>query len=182
MIEWTAEKIAEKSIEEVKSLRDNAARLGSQAIFDLCEAELARRKPTRIKRAPKNLDESREGYYVSEFHFVCVNEQGVTRNQDGSIWTGTWVVAAAHGEAALKHGALVALHSTKAESSYLQGTIIGWKRMPREIKYTEDQYVKTELGIDFLFTPSTVPLEWKGVGSGEKGYAWTAIPPDRPIS
>jgi hypothetical protein len=178
MVEWPAEKIAQlKTLEEVKSLRDNAAKRGNQTIVDLCEADLIRRKPPRIRTLrPEGADESRAGHYVSEFHFVCPNELGVTRNQDGSIRTGTWVVAAANAEAAQKYGSFVALHTTKAEPSYLQGVIKSWQKRPRESKYADGQLVKTEFGLDFLFEPSNNPLPWKGEGSGEKGYAWAPIP------
>ena len=177
MIKWTTEEIAKRSTEEVKLLRHNAAKLGKQEIVDLCDAELSRRKPAPIKRARlAGADEDRAGHYVSEFHFVCPNELGVTRNQDGSIWTGTWVVATANAEAALKYGSHVALHATKAEQSYLQGSIKGWRKSPRESRYAEDQLVKTEFGIDFLLEPTHSPMMWKGEGAGEKGYAWTPIP------
>jgi hypothetical protein len=181
MIEWTTEKIAKESDKGVKSLRNNAAKLGNQEVVTLCDAELIRRKPAPIKRErPEGADETRIGQYVSEFHFVCPNELGVTRNQDGSIWTGTWVVATANAKAGEKFSSLVALHTTKAELSYLQGTIKAWRKMPREPRYAEDQLVKTNFGIDFLFDPVNTPIPWKGEGSGEKGYAWLPIPSSTP--
>src|SRR5882762_4142467 len=155
MINWTAEKIAQlKSIDDVKSLRDNAAKRGSQDIVALCEVDLLRRNPPRIKQPRlEGQNETRAGYYVSEFHFVCPNELGVTRHADGRIRSGTWVVAEANAETGLKYGSIVALHASKAEPSYLQGTLRAWEKRPRESKYAEDQVVKTEFGIDFLFEP-----------------------------
>jgi hypothetical protein len=178
MIEWTAEKIAQlKTVEEVKSLRDNAAKRGIVKLVDLCEADLRLRKPPQVRRArPEDVEELRTGQYVSEFHFVCPNESEVTKNQDGSIRTGTWVVAAANAEAAVKYGSLVALHVTKAEQSYVQGTVKAWTKQPREPKNAEGELVKTEFGIEFLIEPTNNTLPWKGDGAGEKGYAWAPIP------
>lgn len=177
MVDWTAEKISELTVDKVKSLRDNAAQRGNQSVVNLCKADLARRNPPRVKQPrPGGERESRAGYYVSEFHFVCPNELGVTRHEDGRIRSGTWVVAEANVELALRYGSTVALHASKAESSYLQGKIKAWERRPRESKYAEDQLVKTEFGIDFLFEPTEIPLPWAGEGAGEKGYAWASIP------
>ena len=178
MIEWTAEKIAQlETIEKVKSLRDNASKRGNQAIVELCEADLLRRDPPRLKQQrPEGTDENRAGHYVSEFHFVCPNELDVIRNSDGSIRSGTWVVAETHAEAAQTYGSLIALHASRAEPSYLQGTIKAWEKRPRAPKYADGQLVKTEFGIDFLFEPTNYPTQWVGEGAGEKGYAWAPIP------
>src|SRR5687767_13416694 len=96
MPDW-ATRIPGYSNDQVKALRNNAAKHGDLATVALCETELIRRKPPPVKR-PKaqNSNESRAGHYVSEFHFVCPNELGVTTNADGTIWTGTWVVAEAN--------------------------------------------------------------------------------------
>jgi hypothetical protein len=125
---------------------------------------------------PDGGSEDRTGYYVSEFHFVCPNELGVTRHVDGLIRSGTWVVAEANVELARRHGSTIALHASRADFSYLQGTIKAWEKRPREPRYTEDQLVKTEFGIDFLFEPTDLSLPWAGEGAGEKGYAWAPIP------
>jgi hypothetical protein len=94
MVDWTAGKVAEYSVGEIKSLRENALKQGAREVVELCDAELSRRKPTRVKRVETEITEvSRARQYVSEFHFVCPSELGVARNQDGSIWTGVWVVA-----------------------------------------------------------------------------------------
>jgi hypothetical protein len=178
MVEWSAEKIALlKTIEEVKSLRDNAEKRGNTEIVDLCKVELDRRKPVRPKGLARVRDqESRAGQYVSEFHFVCPNESEVKRDPDGSIRTGTWVVAAANAETAVKYGSLVALHITKAEPSYLQGRVKAWAKQAREPRNADDELVKTEFGIEFLLEPTHTPLPWKGDSSGEKGYAWAQTP------
>jgi hypothetical protein len=174
-IEWTSDEIAKRSTEDLQSLRKNADRLGRQEIVALCDAELSSRKPTREKR-PKRIGESRAGQYVTEFHFVCPKEQGITKTHNGQIWTGTWVVDPAHAKTAEDYGSLVALHTSRAEPSYLQGAIKAWRKSPREPRYSDTQLTKTESGIDFLFEPTTNPVPWVGEATGEKGYAWAPIP------
>lgn len=173
--EWSEERIAALATDEVKSLRENAARFGHQKTVDLCAAELAKRTPPKSKK-PKTANVHRSGQYVSEFHFVCPSELGVTTNLDGTKWSGTWVVDEDHAIAAEKYGSIVALHASKAESSYLQGVVKGWRKSQREAKYSGDQTVRTALGIDFLFEPSGTPTPWKGDATGEKGYAWSDVP------
>ena len=107
---------------------------------------------------------------------MCPNALGIIRNPDGTIWTGTWVVATEHAENAVKYGALVFLHSSKAEPSYLQGTITTWRKNVREPRYSGEQLTQINEGIDFLFQPSAFALPWKGDATGEKGYAWDPIP------
>jgi hypothetical protein len=114
MVEWTKEKISEQPDEDIKRLRKNAEALGRQDIAELCRVELLLRKPKRTKGSTRTHIEDRSGLYVSEFHFVCPNELGVTRNEDGTIWTGTWVVAEEHAQSAVQYGAQVALHSLKS--------------------------------------------------------------------
>jgi hypothetical protein len=176
MIEWTKENIAARSTGEIESLRDNAAKRGRQDIVQLCDEELMRRKPVRVRKVSKGFNEDRAGQYVSEFHFVCPDELDVVRTEGGTIWTGTWVVAEKHAENAVRYSALVSLHSSKAELSYLQGTVTGWRKSPREARYSGEQLTQTKEGIDFLFQPSNVPLPWKGTATGEKGYAWAPLP------
>jgi hypothetical protein len=176
MIKWTKEKIAELSTDEIETLRENAAGRNGHGIVELCNEELAHRKPIRVKKDSVNKSEDRSGQYVSEFHFVCPNELDVTRNEDGTIWTGTWVVDETHAENALKYGAVVSLHSSRAEPSYLQGPIKAWRKSPRQPRYAGEQQTQIREGIDFLFQRSDIPLPWKGDATGEKGYAWMPFP------
>src|SRR5438477_12328576 len=145
MVAWTKEEIARRSNSEIESLRENAAKRGRQDIVELCCQELARRKPTR--KVVKEVSDDKSGQFVSEFHFVCPNELGIMRNKDGTIWTGTWVVAEEHAENAVKYGGLVSLHSSKAEPSYLQGTIMEWRRSPRQSRYSGEQLTQIREGI-----------------------------------
>ena len=49
---WTAERIAALSEPEIRQLRDNAARLGKQAVAELCEQALAVQPKSAPARAP----------------------------------------------------------------------------------------------------------------------------------
>lgn len=176
MATWDPERISNLDTGNVRSLRENALRLGQQSVVDLCNAELERRKPAKSSKLSK-ADEDRSGSHVSEFHFVCPAELNVIPNTDGTKWTGTWVVAEAHAIAAEKYASIVALHVSKAEKSYLQGVVKGWRKSQRAKKYSGDQPTKIDMGIDFLIEPISSPLPWKGDGAGEKGYAWSKVPP-----
>ncbi len=46
---WTAEKIAARSIDEVKSLRANAENAGAVDVVALCDADILRRTPPKVK-------------------------------------------------------------------------------------------------------------------------------------
>lgn len=175
-MDWTPEKLSALGTDGLKSLRDNAAKKGVSDLVDLCDVELERRKPKKAPGVGAGSRTHSSNDVVIGFHFVCAKEQGVTRNPDGLIWTGTWVVALTHAERAAKIGSYVALHESKAEPSYLQGTIKGFRQSERERSYAEGQEVQTEYGIDFLFEPGDQPREWVGDGSGEKGYAWSSQP------
>ena len=111
-----------------------------------------------------------------KIHFVCPDELGVTRQADGTIKTGTWVVAVSVVKDAEKYGSVVALHSSRSEPSYLQGEILGWEVRPRDSKYTGDELNKTREGIEFIVRPTDVSLPWQGDATGEKGYRWSPIP------
>lgn len=51
---WTAEKIATRSVDEVKSLRVNADKAGAVDVVALCDADLLRRNPPKVK-APRKV-------------------------------------------------------------------------------------------------------------------------------
>ena len=96
----------------------------------------------------------------------------MTRNKDGTAWTGTWVVDTRHAEIGSKIGSYVALHRAKSERSYLQGTVKDWRKAHRDREYAEGQRVKIETGVDFLLELTVEPYAWDGDGTGEKGYVW----------
>ena len=166
MIHWTTDRIAQLPIEGVMTLRENADRLGVTPLVELCDADLAKRTPARkLPRGP------RHDLVVVGFHFVCPKKQKVTKNEDGTITSGTWAVAAYHAERAAKIRAYVALHEKKSEPSYLQGVIKDWKPASR---LDGDEPKAIETGVDFIFEPDDEPRDWVGDQSGEKGYAWAA--------
>lgn len=175
MAQWTREQIATLSTDQIETLRENATRLARQEIVDLCGEELSSRRPIRVAKNTVSDSAHHRGQYVSEFHFVCPSELGVSRNQDGTIWTGTWVVAEEHAERAARYGAFVALHSSRAEPSYLQGMVKAWRKSRRQPRYSGEKQTQVDEGIDFLFEPSGFPLPWKGDATGEKGYAWASL-------
>lgn len=175
MVQWTIEQIARLSNDQIGILRENAERFAQLEIIDLCVEELSRRKSIRAAKKTVNVKNDRRGHYVSELHFVCPSELGITRNRDGTIWTGTWVVAEEHAERAVKFGSSISLHSSRAELSYLQGKVKAWRKSPRQLRYSGQQRTQVDEGIDFLFEPSGSPLPWKGDATGEKGYAWALL-------
>jgi hypothetical protein len=165
LINWTSNKIAALSSEQIKSLRSNADGK-DQAIVGQCDAELANRKPKKSTPAAS-------GGSVIGFHFVCDRGQGVMRDASGNLWAGTWVVDKRHAEKAAKISAYVALHAAKADPSYIQGIVKDWRVGKRERQYAEDQITKIDTGIDFLIEVTGQPYNWVGDGSGEKGNAWS---------
>ena len=99
------EKIAELTVDQVKALRENAAKRKAQETVDLCDADLGRRKALRGKRT-KTFNQTHIGEAFNGFHFVCPDEKGITRNSDGTVWTGTWVVNSTHADCAVKIGVM----------------------------------------------------------------------------
>ncbi len=164
------ERISKMSREEIKALQANAQRLGATEVLDLCKTALT---PARSGN-PKHVGVHNRGRPVIGFHFVCPTETAVTKNLDGTVWTGTWVVDQKHAERGARIGAYVALHTTKSQPSYLQGTIKDWRKAERESHYAEDTPARIRYGIDFLLEPTDSPFEWQGDGAGEKGYAYSS--------
>ncbi|MDO1580684.1 hypothetical protein [Rhizobium oryzicola] len=150
---------------KLETLRDNARRLGNRDVEQMCSAELASRNPIKTKPGLTNL-RSRSGDVVVGYHFVCSKDRGVIADESGRFWTGSWVVAEHHVESSLARGAYLALHESKADVSYRQGNIVGYRRSPR------DMIDKENYGIEFLVEPTLVAISWVGDGAGEKGYKW----------
>jgi hypothetical protein len=179
---WTPEEIAKRSTDQIKTIRENAARKNRDDIVAMCDVELANRQPARPrKQSALPADAARRrGQYVAQFHFVCPKETGITQGTDGLTWTGTWVVAEGHAIDAQKYGSLVALHTSRAEPSYLQGEIRGWRKSPRQKEYAEGRAAKTPFGIDFQFVPNDKPVAWQGDAAAERGYLWVDTPNPTP--
>ncbi|HEY1154330.1 MAG TPA: hypothetical protein VGE73_10795 [Pseudolabrys sp.] len=175
-ISWTSEKISERTEKEIAIIRENAVRLKAAEIVLMCDSELesrASRKKTKAKKKPIENDSTRTAI---GYHFVCRPQgNGVVVNDDGTVWSGTWVVAESQAEKSLRAGAYVALHLSHAEPSYLKGQILGFRRSPRAKRYAEGQEVKTREGTDFLLSLSEDQIQWSGEGTVEKSYVYTPI-------
>jgi hypothetical protein len=170
---WTGEKIAELSTDDIKTIRNNAINKGANDVVALCDTELLKRAPTKLSSGHKGKGRDRNNETVVGYHFVCrPEEKGVTRNSDGTVWSGTWVVASARAEKSLKAGAYVALHLSHADPSYLKGDVKAWRRSKRERQYTEGQEVKTEEGTDFQLELTNDNIEWRGEGTVERSYVY----------
>jgi hypothetical protein len=175
MKDWTPEDIAALKTEEIKSFRKNASNRNAINIVEMCDLELSRRIPAKLPRLIRTGKSKRHRGPVIGYHLVCrPEEKGVTRNLDGTVWSGTWVVAESQAERSLGVGAYVALHLSHAEPSYLQGMMKGLRRAPREMQYAEGQEVKTPMGTDFLLQLTDTALEWSGEGTVEKSYLYAA--------
>ena len=72
MIEWTAERLADLDLGELKSLKDNAQKLRNSGIVDLCDAELATRGSKKKNGPPASRT---SGSYVTGFHFVVTGNK-----------------------------------------------------------------------------------------------------------
>jgi hypothetical protein len=160
---WTAEKLSALDLTKLKVIRENAERKGAVDLVVMCDAQIAARRPAATSRQ-QNPARSEAGDVVTEYHFVCRDDRGVTFNPDGTFWSTSWVVSEEVIKKSLRYGAKLALHNSKAEQSYRQGTIKEYRRI--------DDFAdgEVESRIDFLVTSDDAPLDWAGSGAGEKGY------------
>lgn len=165
---WSRESIAKLDKKQLEQLIENANRLKNADLAALCEAELSSRT-ARLPNRGATKSNNIEGDFVSGYHFVCGDYRGVIDNDDGTFWTGSWVVARENVDKSIKFGAYVALHQSKNEASYLQGSIIEYRLRER------DMIDKENVGIEFRCQKDLPPRMWNGGGGGEKGYLWGSI-------
>ena len=160
---WTAEKLSSLDLAKLKAVRENAKRKDVAELVAMCDAEISSRKPPLSPRIRKTVD-AEIGDVVTEYHFVCRGDRGVTFNSDGTFWSTSWVVAEDVLRNSMRYGAKLALHNSKAEPSYRQGVVKAYRRV--------DDFAdgEVESRIDFLVVPDDTPLNWAGSGAGEKGY------------
>jgi hypothetical protein len=174
---YTPEKLALESRENVETIRKNAARLGAIDLAEMCDRDLESRKPPKteksVSRHPKHSDTD----IVVGYHFVCERDRGVTHVGDGSFWSGSWVVSEDNVKASLRYGAYLALHESKSDLSYRQGQILRYRRSPRDMLANKksDPGAKVEEGIEFLVRETNKSYVWVGTATGEKGYRWAKI-------
>ena len=164
---YTPEKLRNLETSKLKALYENALRLDAADLVEMCRSELSLRSPRKAKE--RDQGEHSTNSFVSEYHFVCAKDRGVTPAGPGKFWSGTWVVAQENVEKSLAFGASLALHESKSDVSYRQGKIVEFRRGSRDIIDKENE------GIEFLVEETASPLEWVGGGSGEKGYKWEEI-------
>jgi len=165
--QWTLEKLQEKTRAEIEDLRARAIRFGALDLVTMCDQELEDR-PTRAKGSLKGSTAKKsENQAVLEYHFVCSNGRGVSEEVKGRFWSGSWVVAEQNVIESIKRGAYLALHESKADASYRQGKIVGYRKSPRKIIDKQNE------GIEFLVEETEEQLRWFGSSSGEKGYRWS---------
>jgi hypothetical protein len=161
---WTPEKLSALDLSKLKNVQENALRNAVPDLLDMCASEIASRKKVTPSRHSISPAKAESGDIVTEYHFVCRNDRGVTFNPDGTFWSTSWVVADDVIKKSLRFGARFALHNSKQEPSYRQGLIKDYRR----IQDFADG--KVESRVDFLVLSEPQPLEWAGSGAGEKGY------------
>jgi hypothetical protein len=174
---YTPEKLALESRENVETIRKNAARLGAIDLVKMCDSDLQARPSPKSKQNRKTHPKLSDADVVTGYHFVCGRDRGVSQIGNGQFWSGSWVVAEINVKNSLKYGAYLALHESKLETSYRQGQILNYRRSPRDMLHSDKpgQQAKTEEGIEFLVQETNEPYVWVGESTGEKGYRWTKI-------
>jgi hypothetical protein len=174
---YTPEKLALESRENVETIRKNAARLGAIDLVSMCDHDLEGRPQRKSKKTEKTQSKFSDTDVVTGYHFVCGGNRGVTEIGNGQFRSGSWVVAEANVKNGLKYAAYLALHESKSDVSYRQGKILDYRRSPRDMLDSDEpgKEVKNEEGIEFLVQETKEPYVWVGEGAGEKGYCWTKI-------
>jgi len=159
---WTAEKLAALDLKRLKIVKENAERKGAIDLVAKCDEEIRSRPSSHFSASPKL--KSQAGDIVLEYHFDCRNDRGVTLNPDGTFWSASWVVAEDVVETSMRYGAILALHNSRRELSYRQGTIKDY----RLVNYDQEGEIKSR--IDLLVSSEATSLPWAGRATGEKGY------------
>ncbi|KFB08461.1 hypothetical protein [Nitratireductor basaltis] len=159
---YTPERITAMSTEDIRTLQNNARRLGADDVVAMCQEELQKRAPAKAKRVVG----VNKGY-VAGYHFVCAKDHGVTFESDGRFRSRSWVVAEENVANSLRNGAYIALHESRSLPSYRQGKIVGYEVVDRGLMG------KDNTGIEFIVEADDLNREWVGDGTGEKGYLWS---------
>jgi hypothetical protein len=107
--------------------------------------------------SPKSSGPAARGTVIG-LHFVCRGGMNVRDLPDGTFESGVWVVADQHARTA----EYVALHESKADRSYRQGRVLGFRPVDHEGRRR----------LVFRIAPDPKRLDWVGDGSGEKGYRY----------
>jgi hypothetical protein len=174
---YTPERLALDSRENVETVRKNAIRLGAIDLVEMCDRDLESRKPAKREKTADQHPKRSNTDVVVGYHFVCERDRGVTQVGDGSFWSGSWVVSEDNVKASLRYGAYLALHESRSDLSCRQGQILNYRRSPRDMLANKksDPEAKIEEGIEFLVRETNEPFVWVGAATGEKGYRWAKI-------
>ena len=111
---------------------------------------------------------SREDRVAVGAHFLCPDGGKVLDFGDGTFETGAWAVPSRH-RSTLR---TVALHPTKATRSVRHGPVVGMRTL----------LVDDEERVIFRVRQEGGPVEWRGGGAGDTGYAWAVLRTARPAS
>ncbi|WP_246668962.1 hypothetical protein [Ancylobacter sp. TS-1] len=164
--DWSTERLRAMETAQLKQLFANATARGAAELAAMCEAVLAERSTPKRVSVPGGKRPGKD--VVSEFHFVCEGDRGVSSDGDGFFWTGSWIVSEDEVIKSIQAGGRLALHSSRSEMSYRQGKILDYR------KTVPDMVKKRNVGIEFLVAADDVALAWFGDGTGEKGYRWAS--------
>lgn len=95
---------------------------------------------------------------VAGIHLVCRKDLDVEDLGNGYFKSGHWKIS----EHRARTAQYLALHESKNQQSYKQGTIENWERSEER----PDRII-------FYVKATDQPKEWIGGGTGEKGYFWS---------
>lgn len=171
---WTAEKLALQDRKAVELIKSRALGHRISDLVALCDQDLASRPSPQKKRVSVKQSSHSATDVVIGYHFVCEQGRGVTEIGEGRFWSGSWVVAESNVQKSIESGAYLALHEAKSEVSYRQGSIVEYRRSPRDMVPESDSGIPPQIdeGIEFLVQETGQPYTWVGNGAGEKGYRW----------
>ncbi|GHD17069.1 hypothetical protein ACFOEZ_14475 [Tianweitania populi] len=177
---FTPEALAALDKKKVEIIRENAVRLRADDLIAMCDLDLAERKPaigasrststTRASarstaRIGAGTSPSRTNMVVSGYHFVGERDYGVIDLGDGRFWTGSWTVPEANVDQSLTAGAYLALHVSKAQPSYRQGKIVGYRKASGD----------GDDAVEFLVDAAPKSRAWVGASSGDAGLKWAKM-------
>lgn len=157
-VKYSDEKLISLAPARLEDLRRRAVLASETSLVDQIVQIQSLRRPEKRPRDPATSSSP-----VVGFHFKCVADYEVVPAENGRFWSGVWVVRESLVQPAIDLKGYVALHSSKGEPSYRQGTIVAW-RVEKRSKG------KTQMGVSFLLEPLSSAFEWFGEGSGERGY------------
>lgn len=175
---FTPEALRTFDKKKVETIRENALRLGADDLVEMCDLDLAERKPVvasrsstprvaggSTRRLASDSTASRANMFVSGYHVVSESELGIVDLGDGRFWSHAVATGDADPDLSVNGGAYLALHKNKTVASHRQGKIIGFRKVA-------DGDVE---GVEFLVDAEPKSRAWVGAGSGEVGFKWAKL-------